>query len=217
MKKSDTVCRFFSLHEQDFMHLIRPIVLASKSPRRISLLRQIGFDPIVIEADVPEDFRDDETPVENALRLALKKARAIEPSVKDAIIVGADTIVVLDGQLLGKPENTQDAHRMLRMLSGRTHTVITGFALLDVPTCKWTTEFEQTRVTFRELPDDEIAEYVSGGSPMDKAGAYGIQDDYGAVFVTRIEGCFYNVVGFPLAKFYSTLKQFQAQLTNETH
>lgn len=199
------------------MHLIKPLVLASQSPRRISLLRQIGIQPMVIAADVEEDFRSDETPIETALRLSLKKVRAVEGNVKEGIIVGADTIVVLDGQLLGKPEDEHDAHRMLRLLSGKTHSVITGFALLDMPTRTWATDYEETRVTFRELPDEEIAEYISGGSPMDKAGAYGIQDDYGAVFVTRIEGCFYNVVGFPLAKFYSRLQHFQRQLNHETH
>ncbi len=198
------------------MHLIKPLVLASKSPRRISLLRQIGIQPMVITADVEEDFSNDETPIENALRLSLKKAQAVEEKVKEGIIVGADTIVVLGEQLLGKPESEDDAHRMLRLLSGKTHNVITGFALLDVPTRKRATAYEETRVTFRELPDDEIAEYISSGAPMDKAGAYGIQDDYGAVFVTRIEGCFYNVVGFPLAKFYSTLQKFQTQLNHET-
>lgn len=198
------------------MHLLKPLILASKSPRRMSLLRQIGIEPTVIVADVEEDFRRDETPVENAIRLSLKKAQAVEEHVQEGIIIGADTIVVLDGQLLGKPEDEADAHRMLRLLSGKTHSVITGFALVDMPTRRWTTDYEETRVTFRELPDEEIAEYVRGGSPMDKAGAYGIQDDYGAVFVTRIEGCFYNVVGFPLAKFYARLRLFQTQSNHET-
>jgi septum formation protein len=198
------------------MHLLKPLILASKSPRRISLLRQIGIQPTVIAADVGEDFRSDETPVENAIRLSLKKARAIESNVQEGIIIGADTIVVLDGRLLGKPENETDAHRMLRLLSGKTHSVITAFALVDMPTRRWTADYEETRVTFRELPDEEIAEYIRGGSPMDKAGAYGIQDDYGAVFVTRIEGCFYNVVGFPLAKFYAVLQRFQTQLNHQT-
>lgn len=198
------------------MRLIKPLVLASKSPRRLSLLRQVGLEPLVLGSDVPEQFNAAETPVENAIRLSLAKARAVESQVSNGIIVGADTIVILDHQLLAKPEDEADAERMLRLLSGRTHVVITGFALVDRPTGKWVVDHEETRVTFRELPDDEIREYIATGSPMDKAGAYGIQDDYGAVFVTRIEGCFYNVVGFPLARFYSTLMDFQRQLTSST-
>jgi septum formation protein len=96
---------------------------------------------------------------------------------------------------------------MLKMLGGRTHTVVTGFALIDRPSGRILSGAEETRVTFRELPDEEIAEYVAGGSPMDKAGAYGIQDDYGAVFVTRVEGCYYNVVGLPLARVYAALRE----------
>ncbi len=101
---------------------------------------------------------------------------------------------------------------MLRLLSGRTHTVHTAFALVDRPSDLSEVGVESTRVTFRDLPDPEIEEYVRGGSPMDKAGAYGIQDDYGAVFVSRIEGCYYTVVGFPLSLFYTTLSDFQHRL-----
>jgi septum formation protein len=129
--------------------------------------------------------------------------------VSDGTIIGADTIVVLDGEMLGKPNDRVEAVDMLKRLSGRTHTVVTGIALVEVPSGRNTVEVESTKVTFREIPEEEIREYVDGGSPLDKAGAYGIQDDYGAVFVTRIEGCYYNVVGLPLARLHTMMRRFQ--------
>jgi septum formation protein len=194
------------------MHLTKPLVLASQSPRRIDLLKQIGLNPIVLPSHIPEEFDPRCSPIENARTLALEKAKEVACQVDDAIIVGADTIVVLDGMLLGKPQDEDDARRMLRLLSGRTHTVVTGFALIDCLSGRSFIEHEETQVTFRVLPETEIEEYILSGSPMDKAGAYGIQDDYGAVFVVRIEGCFYNVVGFPLSKFYASLQKFHTHL-----
>ncbi len=194
------------------MNLVKPLVLASQSPRRMSLLRQIGFQPLIVPSHIPEEFDSRQSPAENARSLALEKAKEVAGKFEDALIIGADTVVVLGEHLLAKPENASDAKRMLRLLSGKTHIVITAFALLDCPSGESVTEHETTGVTFRELPDEEIDMYVSGGSPMDKAGAYGIQDDYGAVFVSRINGCFYNVVGFPLSKFYTTLQKFQDHL-----
>ena len=191
------------------MRLTKPLVLASRSPRRISLLKQIGMVAEILPCDIPEEFDPQTSPGQNAARLALLKAQTVAEGIHDAIVVGADTIVAIDGQMLGKPTDTDDAVRMLRMLSGKAHTVFTGIAFVDRPSNRSITDVEETKVTFRALPDDEITEYVAGGSPMDKAGAYGIQDDYGAVFVTRIEGCFYNVVGFPLSRFYTRLKEFQ--------
>jgi len=159
--------------------------------------------------DIPEVFDPSRTPEENAAALALQKALCVAGKVPDGVIIGADTIVVLEGKMLGKPDGPQDAVRMLSLLSGRTHTVVTGFALVDRPSGRQTAGAERTEVTFRSLPLREIEEYVAGGSPLDKAGAYGIQDDYGAVFVTRIEGCFYNVVGLPLSRIHSALQEFQ--------
>ena len=191
----------------------RPLILASRSPRRIHLLEQIGLHPAVMPCDIPETFDPARSPAENAESLALQKALCVAPNVADGVVIGADTIVVLDGHMLAKPEDAADAERMLGALSGRTHTVVTGFALVDRPSGARLTGSELTRVTFRPLPRSEIAEYVAGGSPLDKAGAYGIQDDYGAVFVTRIEGCFYNVVGLPLARLYSALQAFPGDHT----
>jgi len=186
----------------------RPLILASRSPRRLHLLRQIGVHPTVMPCDIPETFDASRTPEENASALALQKALCVAGNVADGVVIGADTIVVLDGEMLGKPEDAHDAVRMLGALSGRTHTVVTGFALVDRPSGARLTAAERTEVTFRPLPRREIEDYVAGGSPLDKAGAYGIQDDYGAVFVTRIEGCFYNVVGLPLSRLYSALQTF---------
>jgi len=157
---------------------------------------------------VQEDVLDHEPPERNAKRIALTKAVQIAKDLKTGIVIGADTIVVLGTRMLGKPRTHAEARRMLRSLSGRMHTVYTAFALIDAATRKQTVQIETTKVWFRRLSGREIAEYVASGSPMDKAGAYGIQDDYGAVFVERVEGCFYNVVGFPLTKFYKTLQKF---------
>jgi len=177
------------------------------------LLRQIGFDPNVIPCDVNEEFDLSLPASENAVVLALRKAREVARTINGAIVIGADTIVTLDGRMLGKPEDPDEAVRMLEMLSGKTHVVHTGYALVDRPSDAYVTGVEETLVTFRNIPRSEIEEYVAGGSPMDKAGAYGIQDDYGAVFVTRIEGCFYNVVGLPLSSLYSAFQKFQSTLT----
>jgi septum formation protein len=185
--------------------LTTPLILASRSPRRLHLLRQIGLAPEVVPCDIPEDFLADRTPAENAVDLATAKARKVAGTVQAGCVLGADTIVTVDGVMLGKPADADDARKMLKLLSGRMHRVHTGFALIERPSGRMRTGVEETLVYFRELPDAEIAEYVRGGSPMDKAGAYGIQDDYGAVFVRRVEGCYYNVVGLPLSAVYTEL------------
>ncbi|HZV12066.1 MAG TPA: Maf family protein [Candidatus Kapabacteria bacterium] len=189
------------------MKFRNPIILASASPRRIQLLRQIGIECDVHPSNIDEET-DHKNPAALVEDLALRKAREVGSRFPKGIVIGADTIVVLDGNVLGKPKDAGDAKRMLRTLSGRTHTVYTGFCILDVETNKNVCDHEATEVTFRELDDKEIADYVASGSPMDKAGSYGIQDDFGAVFVTRIAGDYYTVVGLPLAKLYTRLKEF---------
>ena len=196
------------------MHLLKPLVLASRSPRRLHLLRQIGITPLVAPCEVPEEFSG-ASPEDDAVTLALRKARCVAGGFDDALILGADTIVAVDGILLGKPVDHADARRMLALLSGKTHIVHTAFAVVDRPSGYFVTGVESTRVTFRSLPAGEIEEYVAGGSPMDKAGAYGIQDDYGAVFVSRIEGCYYTVVGLPLSRLYVTLNEFQHRIQTD--
>lgn len=190
----------------------RPIILASRSPRRIHLLRQIGITFSVQESGIEEEIQDGHSPETIVRDLSLAKALSVAANLDAGIVIGADTIVVIGGKILGKPSSQEEAAGMLAELSGKTHDVFTGFALVDVESGKTLVDFEKTEVTFRRISPDEIKEYVASGSPMDKAGAYGIQDDYGAVFVERINGCFYTVVGFPLSKFYTSFNVFVSQL-----
>ncbi len=183
------------------------LILASSSPRRAQLLKLIGLEFEIIDSKLNERDEVYTVPEVQVLELAEKKARKVAENISDGIIVGADTIVVLNNQMLGKPQTTNEARAMLRKLSGKTHTVYTGLAIIDKPSENIISDYERTLVTFRALNDREIAQYVQTRSPMDKAGAYGIQDQ-SAVFVTKIDGCFYNVMGFPLAKFYQTLQTF---------
>ncbi len=194
------------------MRTTTPIILASRSPRRIHLLHQIGLSFTVQESGVDEHIPDGVAPEEAVRRLSLEKANRVAERLYEGIVIGADTIVVLDGKILGKPSSKEEAISMLSNLGGRTHTVFTGFALIDVESKRSYVDYEKTEVTFRRLSKEEIETYVESGSPMDKAGAYGIQDDYGAVFVERINGCFYTVVGFPLSKFYTSWNTFLEQL-----
>jgi len=183
-----------------------PIYLASKSPRRKKLLGLLNIDFQTFHVDVDEEFLDGEHPVETVKRLAIHKLNAAKEKVQTGVIITADTIVVLEHHVLGKPADEADAFRILKLLSGKTHTVYTGFAVYNTETKLTKLDYEETLVKFRELDDDEISDYIRSGSPMDKAGAYGIQDDFGAVFVEKITGCYYNVVGLPLTKLYLTLK-----------
>ncbi len=185
----------------------RKLVLASTSPRRADLMELVGFTFEVIASNVNEDLEEFMIPENHVLELSQKKAAKVAETVSDSVIVGADTIVVLDNKILGKPRNITHAESMLASLSGKTHTVITGFTILDSTTGYKMSEYERTHVTFRTLSAQEIARYVDMGSVLDKAGSYGIQD-HGALFVTRVDGCFYNVMGFPLARFYATLRSF---------
>lgn len=184
-----------------------PIYLASKSPRRRKLLRQIGIRFKSFSVNNIEDFTDGEHPVDCVKRLAQEKMNLAKQKVQDSILITADTIVVLDKKVIGKPTDRKDAIKILSKLSGRIHVVYTGICVLNQKTKKQITDYERTEVEFRKLNKDEIINYVNSGSPMDKAGAYGIQDDSGAVFVKRINGCYYNVVGLPLTKLYNILKK----------
>lgn len=148
------------------------------------------------------------SPVQYVRSISLQKAREIAGRLKRGIVVGADTEVVHRGRIFGKPTSAADARRMLSDLSGKTHTVHTGVTIVDATTGRSRSFVESTRVTFRRLSRTEIAAYVATGSPMDKAGAYGLQDDLGAVFIERVEGCFTTVVGFPLARFHRELQKF---------
>jgi septum formation protein len=182
-----------------------PIYLASKSPRRKKLLKQINLKFKSVDLHYCEKMNDGEDPVFIVKRISIEKLNEALLKIKKGIIITADTIVVIDNQILGKPKNKIDAKRILKKLSGRTHFVYTGYSIYNSYNSKLITDFEKTSVTFRNLTESEINDYILTDSPMDKAGAYGIQDDFGAVFIEKIDGCYYNVVGLPLAKVYHSL------------
>ena len=191
------------------------LVLASASPRRQELLRNAGIAFTVHPANIPEIPRPGEPPLDCAQRLAREKARAAFQQLPGKFVLGADTIVVVDGQILGKPRDDADAMRMLRQLSGRSHHVITGVCLIGPPPAsgnqKQVSGFEDTRsettlVTMSALTADEIHSYVSGGEPMDKAGAYAIQG-MASRWIPRIEGDYFNVVGLPVSLVFRMLRE----------
>ena len=183
------------------------IILASSSPRRAEILRQAGIPFEVLATNSDESRRDNESPVELVLRLAKANANAAASRTSGpAIVLGADTEVVVDGQVLGKPASADDARAMLQQLSGRAHDVITGLALIRMPGNALRVEHETTRVTFAVMSDEEIADYIATGEPFDKAGAYAIQG-IGGRYVARIEGCYFNVMGLPLARLYRMLRE----------
>ena len=183
------------------------LVLASSSPRRAAVLAAAGFEFEVAAVGVDESRREGEPAEEYVRRVAEAKARAVADRVEPpAIVIGADTVVDLRGGILGKPLSAEDAARMLRMLSGQTHQVLTALVGVRTPDGVTRVEEERTTVTFAPLTEAEIAAYVESGEPLDKAGAYAIQG-LGGRFVTRVEGCYFNVVGLPLARLYRMLKE----------
>ena len=177
--------------------MTRPrVILASQSPRRRELLALIGIAHEVRPADIDESYLEGETPEQHCERLARGKATTLAERVsREAVVIGSDTIVVVDGQVLGKPDDVADAARMLRMLSGRSHTVLTAVAVAR--NGRLESAVERVAVSFREIDDAEIAAYIATREPMDKAGAYGIQG-YGATIVSRIEGDYFAVMGLAL-------------------
>jgi septum formation protein len=188
-----------------------PIILASNSPRRKELLKQVGLAFLSDAANVDEHILPGEFPEMYAERVALEKAMAVKSRTKSGIIIGADTIVVLDNTILGKPVDHRDAEHMLSMLSGNMHRVITGLALVDAEKERKLTGHEVTRVWFHTLTRERILSYVRTGEPLDKAGAYGIQGK-GALLVDRIDGCYFNVVGLPLSFLDKLLTNFGFRL-----
>ena len=179
-------------------------VLASASPRRKELLAQIGLDFEVIVSEADENVKGVSGPGELVEKLSMIKASAVKEASGKDYIIGADTVVCHNGEVLGKPKDKEDAFRMLKSLSGATHSVFTGVTVL-LPEEKITFHNE-TKVTFDLLSDDEILNYIESGEPMDKAGAYGIQG-LGGAFVTSIEGEYANVVGFPIGEFSHILRE----------
>lgn len=185
------------------------IILASASPRRQELLKYIVPEFEVIPADIDETLPADIPAEKCAEYLACQKARHIAEKYPDCIVIGSDTVVIIDGVILGKPADESDAERMLKMLSGKSHKVVTGVCIARGDASE---SFScETRVKFYPLSDEEILEYISTGEPMDKAGAYGIQG-YGSVLVEGIEGDFFNVMGLPAASLKRRLEKFTEEL-----
>ena len=196
------------------------IILASQSPRRINLLKLLGLVFEIIPANINEELLNEAEPSAYCMKLASAKAQFVSQNInipnsliynqntlinKNSLIIAADTIVVLSDEIINKPIDADDAFRILKKLSGNNHFVYTGVTVLNSANSKPITDYSRTTVCFRELTDSEIWDYINTGSPMDKAGAYGIQDDYGALFVKRIEGCYNNVIGLPLELLFRML------------
>jgi septum formation protein len=177
----------------------RHLILASSSPRRRYLLRLIRIPHEVVEPRVSEDEHTDDDPVRHVLNLANLKAESVRGDYEDGYILGADTIVVLDGTILGKPAGVEEAREMLTGLAGRVHEVYTGLSLIDAAGRGATRGYERTLVKIREMARWEIDAYIETGEPMDKAGSYGIQG-YGAGIVESVIGCYFNVVGLPIVR-----------------
>jgi septum formation protein len=183
------------------------LILASASPRRAQILRDAGISFLVLSSAVDETPYPNETPEQMVQRLADAKAELVAArAVGPALLIAADTTVVLDGQILGKPQSTDDARRMLERYSGRTHSVVTGVTVIRLPEMERRQFVETTQVTFATLPPDEISRYLSTDEPYDKAGAYAIQG-YAGRYIPRIEGCYFNVVGLPLARLMNALRE----------
>jgi len=181
------------------------LILASQSPRRREIFDMLRINYNVKISDIAEPITD-EDPALQAERHAKNKALAILASCSNSeIVVSADTIVIIEGRLMGKPADRDEAANHLRLLSGRSHTVITGICIAQKD--RWVTAHELTEVRFANISEDEIRDYVQTNEPMDKAGAYGIQG-FGSQFVTRINGCYFNVMGFPVHLFYKSIRDF---------
>lgn len=188
---------------------MKKLILASQSPRRRMLLENIGLKFEILVDDAEEEKEADWSPEKTVMALAEQKAVNVAKGVvSSAIIIGADTVVAVDGEILGKPKDEQQAAQMLRRLSGREHCVFTGVAVLDTETGEKHIFYEQTKVRFKPLTAEEIQRYIASGEPMDKAGAYGIQE-LGSLFVEGIDGDYFNVVGLPVCRLVEVLqKQF---------
>ena len=193
---------------------MKNLFLASSSPRRAELLKQIGLNCQIMVCDVDETLLPGMSPPELVEFLAERKAAAVARNLHEGIVLGADTVVVWQGQVLGKTLNEEDAFSMLVKLQGSTHDVYTGVALIDVHSGKIMVGHEKTRVFFRNIEEDEIRRYVASGEPLDKAGAYGAQG-LAAIYINKLEGCYTNVVGLPLARLSVMLKAIGYNVLND--
>ena len=180
------------------------IILASQSPRRRELLKKMDISFSVRNIDISEEIYNEENPQDYVLRMAETKAAEGACTEKNALVIGADTIVCIDNEILGKPKDKEDAAKILNKIQGRKHFVFTGVSLNLDNGEKVVSFIEKTEVNFAKMSHEEILNYIETGEPMDKAGAYGIQDK-GALFVKSINGCFYNVMGLPVRRIYEEL------------
>lgn len=182
-------------------------ILASSSPRRKEILEKYKIFPTIMSSDIVEKINTGERPEQIAMSLSFQKAYNISKIYPDKIVIGADTIVCYENQILGKPKDSDDAFRILKLLNGNEHNVITGISIIQESTNIKIVDYEKTVVKFRNLSDDKLKEYIHTKEPMDKAGAYGIQG-YGALLVEKINGCYLNIVGLPLVKLDLLLDKF---------
>lgn len=185
----------------------RKIILASKSPRRDELLKRIGLHFEVKTSDFDESSVNAHSPVEHVEILSRGKAKSVAEEHKDAIVIGADTVIVIDGEIIGKPTSEENAVEILKRLSGKSHLVVTGFTIIDTQFNQTSTKTVESKVYFKELNEAEIEAYVKTGEPMDKAGGYGMQDKAG-IFIQNVEGDFFNVVGLPIFALCEELKHY---------
>ena len=176
-------------------------ILASSSPRRKKILEQIKFEFSVVSSNINEDFNIDLPPEAFTEHWAREKAKDIAKDHPQSIVIGADTVVILEGKILGKPKDDKSSEKMLYSLSGKTHEVITGVSLININSKLDFTFNERTYVSINTLSDEDIYNYIKSYNPYDKAGSYGIQDGF-SVHIEKIKGCYYNVMGFPVSKFY---------------
>ncbi|OGH96049.1 MAG: septum formation protein Maf [Candidatus Melainabacteria bacterium GWF2_32_7] len=190
----------------------KKIILASASPRRKELLKLIGLDFEVIPSDVEENIENQFFSPELIENLAVEKAADVAEKIGyDAIVIGSDTVVVINNKILGKPKDKKDAFNMLKLLSGKTHRVISAIAVIDTETGKTLKDFVVSDVIFKQLSDEEINAYIETGEPMDKAGAYAIQG-FAGMFVKSINGCYSNIVGISVFKLAEMLKELGVKL-----
>ncbi len=193
---------------------MKRIILASQSPRRRKLLEQIGLKFEVVPSNIDEDEKSINNPRRLVKNLAMEKAKIVSQKVKDGIVIAADSVVVFNGEIIGKPKDDKDAFAILKKLSGNFHDVFTGLVVMDANNGKTLSDVVKSKVKFREIPDEEIMDYVKTGEPLDKAGGYGAQER-AAVFLESVDGCFFNIVGLPIAKLVEMLKEFGVDVLKE--
>lgn len=186
---------------------MKTMILASKSPRRKEILAQLGFQLQIKSKDI-EEISDKVEIVEQIKDISLKKVMAVAVENPKEFVVGADTVVVIDGEILGKPKSEMDAEKMLKSLSGKSHEVITAYTLINLEKNIKITNSVESTVYFKQISNEEIEWYIKSGEPMDKAGAYGIQG-LGSIFVDKIDGDFFAIMGFPINHFIKTLNNLK--------